>query len=194
MNNIKEIIRQASIAIADRNKERNIIAFISANDSISKQSILINMGLMFARADQKVIVVDTDFGNKSIQRTFNVSSGQGLAKFLEGDSKSLKNLIHNVPTQNLDIIVAGSAAADNKYLVDDPRFNMLMGKLATEYDKILISVAPISKTPVSSNILNVSSDAILIDNLKLTHKRTVYQLIKNLNKKNVDIIGYINVN
>jgi len=194
MNNIKEIIRQASIVIANQNKRRNIIAFISANDSISKQSILINMGLMFSRADQRVIVVDTDFGNKSIQRTFHVPSGQGLADFLEGDSKGFKNLIHNVPTQNLDIIVAGSATEDNKYLVDDPRFNMLLGKLVDEYDKILINVPPVSKIPVSSNILNVSSDAILIDNLKVTHKKTVYHLIKNLNKKDVHIVGYINVN
>ncbi|EIW14402.1 Tyrosine-protein kinase [Lactiplantibacillus pentosus KCA1] len=194
MNNIKKAIRQINAGLSKVDKPTSTLSFISIDDTIPQQTLLINMGLMYGQAGESVIIVDVDFDNERLANVFKLVSKIGLSDYLERGDVTSGQIINEIAGKKMSVITPGkSATSDADYLLDDPKFNTLMAELQSKYDHVLINTAPLSKVDSYSSLTQNTDGCILVTTQGITKKKALYQAYQNLREHGVKLLGYINV-
>ncbi|AVK62236.1 hypothetical protein C5Z25_10830 [Lactobacillus sp. CBA3605] len=194
MNSIKQAIRQINAGISRISGDKKTITFVSTSDNIAQQTLMVNMGLMYAYANEKVIIVDTDFDSDRMKDTFKIRSEFGLSNFLDSQISDFSKVIQNISGQSVDIIPSGSLLeSDTDYLIADPKFNALISYLAENYDRVLINTPNFKQIDSLDSLINTSDGFVLTISSGNTQKRVVYNILKALRKHNAKLFGYVEV-
>ncbi|MBP5810108.1 CpsD/CapB family tyrosine-protein kinase [Lactiplantibacillus argentoratensis] len=192
MNNIREAIRQINMSLAAEKNGAKMIAFTSANRTNSQQTIVANLAIMYARAGEKTLIINTDFGLDAFSQAFGIENEDGLSNFLNDSHFHVDDVIKQTEGQNLSVITSGSIdASETKFLIGDPRMNTLLSYAADKYDRILIN------TPVALNIKDYMKlyeavdGVIIVNDLEKTSKKHFANMVHGLRKQEINVLGYI---
>lgn len=192
MNDIKKAIRQINAGIASSDRSTKSITFLAQNNVMAQQTILMNMGIMYSHAGERVVILDTDFQNNSFSNTFGLEKMYGLSDYLGTSSLETKEIVSHVKNTSIDVITSGNSE-ETEYLIGDPRFDMLLNKLNTQYDRILINTPMFGQIDSIDNLAKVTDGFILLVNIGSTKKSELLDMMKILKNNRSKIIGYINV-
>ena len=163
------------LPIADKCKK---IAITSPVSGEGKSYISVNLSRTLAiNTGKKVVLIDMDMRvprvkkllNKKLMETSNFS---GLSEYL-ADIDSKPNII-KTDLENFDVILSGKETSNPIGLINSPKMNVLLDKLAEKYDYIIIDTPPI----------NIVTDALLmLDKVNgyVLSSRANYSNINNLN-------------
>ncbi|MCJ2385479.1 hypothetical protein ACL36S_05070 [Lactiplantibacillus plantarum] len=194
MNNIKKAIRQINAGLLKLNTPTHVLSFISIDETVPQQTLLVNMGFMYGQAGESVVIVDTDFENKRLANAFKLASKMGLSDYLEHGSIKSTQIINELTGKQMSVVTPGkSGVANTDYLLDDPRFNTLMTELRAEYDHVLINTPVLSDIESYSSLTQNTDGCILVTIKGVTKKRALYRAYQDLRKHGVKVLGYINV-
>lgn len=194
MNNIKKAIRQINAGLLKLNTPTHVLSFISIDETVPQQTLLVNMGFMYGQAGESVVIVDTDFENKRLANAFKLASKMGLSDYLEHGSIKSTQIINELTGKQMSVVTPGkSGVANTDYLLDDPRFNTLMTELRAEYDHVLINTPALSDIESYSSLTQNTDGCILVTIKGVTKKRALYRAYQDLRKHGVKVLGYINV-
>lgn len=194
MNDVKQVIRQVNSGLNHSMNGEKIITFINKKNESAQRTIVANSALMYARANQKTIIVDTDFSGEIFPETFHVNSTYGLSDYIDNHNITESSIINEVPGQNLSIVSSGTLAeAETKFLLGDPRFSRLLEVLATDFDRILINTTSNLVRENLTEIAKNSDGVILIFQPNTNSKKDVRSLIRDLEDFRGKILGYISV-
>jgi len=83
MNTIRETIRQINSNLSMLDKDAQLLAFVTPSGTNSQHVIIANLAIMYARAGEKTIIVDTDFSSDALPAVFGVKQGIGLSDYLD---------------------------------------------------------------------------------------------------------------
>ncbi|WP_338210106.1 tyrosine-protein kinase family protein [Lactiplantibacillus paraxiangfangensis] len=196
MNNVKEIketIRRINGSLAAIEDRKGIITFANLSGSLVQRTIVANLAIMYGRANMKVLIVDTDFKQNSFLEVFHINNSLGLSDYLNDSTIKTSEITNEVLNQNVAVISSGSLDLDDThYLLDDPRFELLIGKSSNNYDLILINTATVKKYDEFKNVCKRSDGIILVTEPKTTHKRALFSFFRQLMHDEVRVLGYIN--
>ena len=143
-----ESIRTAkvSIQLARGDAHSRSFLFTSATQGEGKTTLATNMGMAFAQAGERVVIIDADLRRPRIHKIFSEAiasfngEGKGLSSFLAGivDEEPV------VPTEvsNLFIIPAGPIPPNPVELLASKRFGKLMENLERQYERIIMDSPP----------------------------------------------------
>lgn len=194
MNNIKKSIRQIHAAMAALSGDDKVVTFVSTADSIAQQTIIANMAMMYEAAQERVLVLDIDFGNKRLQKAFKLKNEFGLSDYLDGGSSKMDNLVNSIPGKKIDVITPGTLKPENvKYLIGDPKFDVLMKQLTGKYDHVLINTPAFKKIDLLDSLIQVSDGMVMIEQAGSVNKRDIRNTIKLLRQHSAPLLGYINI-
>lgn len=176
------------------NTPTHVLSFISIDETVPQQTLLVNMGFMYGQAGESVVIVDTDFENKRLANAFKLASKMGLSDYLEHGSIKSTQIINELTGKQMSVVTPGkSGVANTDYLLDDPRFNTLMTELRAEYDHVLINTPVLSDIESYSSLTQNTDGCILVTIKGVTKKRALYRAYQDLRKHGVKVLGYINV-
>ncbi|MDN6704363.1 MAG: AAA family ATPase, partial [Lactiplantibacillus plantarum] len=186
MNGVKKAIRQINLSLG--NKQNKILAFTTSESIIAQRTIVANLGMMYARANKRTIILDTDFTTEIFLKTFNLSKGQGLSNYIDDNSVDLKEIIRKVSVPNLSVISSGTLSLDDtQYLIGDSRFCTLLERVSQDYDRVLINIMMSPDSVTLSRITESADGTIMIVNPKQTRKKKIYQMMRELCAAKVNI-------
>ena len=163
------------LPIADKCKK---IAITSPVSGEGKSYISVNLSRTLAiNTGKKVVLIDMDMRvprvkkllNKKLMETSNFS---GLSEYL-ADIDSKPNIL-KTDLENFDVILSGKETSNPIGLINSPKMNVLLDKLAEKYDYIIIDTPPV----------NIVTDALLmLDKVNgyVLSSRANYSNINNLN-------------
>ncbi|WP_047999268.1 AAA family ATPase [Lactiplantibacillus herbarum] len=195
MNNIKEVIRRLNMEITESNEQNRVFTFVTYNNSISKQTIIANLAIMYALSGESVLIIDTDFSKNVFVDAFKLKVTYGLSDYLNNWKISRDQIIKKVANQDISVLNSGEkASSDTKYLIGDPRFDSLLNSLKKNYNKILINT-PIMTDNSYTDVERVMklSDGVIVSIEKNTvKKRQMFKFINNLRNNEINLLGYIN--
>lgn len=118
-----------------------------------KTFISTNLGMSWALAGKKVLLVDLDIRRGSLSATVNRKL-PGVTNYLAGMEKNLDNLIvHTEHHENLDILPAGFSAPNPSEVLMQPALDELVDELRKRYDYIILDNVP----------ANVVADAMIVN-------------------------------
>jgi len=109
-----------------------------------KTFISINLAVVLALSNKKVLLIGADLRKPKIAEYLNIDSGDGLTLFLTNPQLKASDVIKPVLESNFDIVQSGIVPPNPAELLMNGRFEELIDYAKTKYDYVIIDTAPVS--------------------------------------------------
>lgn len=174
-----------------KNKDKVVLVTSSVKGE-GKTFISVNLALSIAKPGKKVLVIGSDIRNPQLQRYRpEMKNAPGLTEFLYGSVENVKDIIHPSGfNPNCDFIFSGIIPPNPVELFENGNYNVMMEKLAGEYDYIIIDSAPLM--PVTDTfIITKFADAVLYVVRSERTEKGFIEFAENVAKEKISNINFI---
>jgi capsular exopolysaccharide synthesis family protein len=120
------------------------ILFTSPLAKEGKSSTVSNLGITFAEAGKRVVIIDTDLRKPNQARIFGVKSDSrpGLSRYLSSHMETV-DIVKPTEIPNLHLIVSGPIPANPIELLTSDKMDKLVAYLKRSFDFVLFDTPPI---------------------------------------------------
>lgn len=192
-SNVAEAFRtlRTNIQFSGIDKKLKSLVITSTRPSEGKSTVIVNLAITMAKANQKVLLVDADLRKPTIKKYFDLPDGTGLTSILVEESAEL-DAIHRIQeVPSLDIITSGPIPPNPSELLSSTRMKRFVEQMKNRYDMVLIDAPPIGVVSDAAIISTIVDGTILV----CVQEETPIDLLKSskesLEKVNANIIGVV---
>ncbi|MDR7017293.1 polysaccharide biosynthesis tyrosine autokinase [Acinetobacter sp. 3657] len=133
---------RTAIHFALSNAKNNIIMIAGPSPEVGKSFISTNLATIFAQSNKKVLLIDADLRRGYLHKYFNLDVKPGLSEVLSSQAE-LGQVIHETEVAGLSMITRGKNPTNPSEILGSEQFKVLLEKLSSEYDHIIIDTPPI---------------------------------------------------
>ncbi len=187
-----EAFRTLRTTITFSQREIDCLAVTSAQPGDGKTTILANLGVAYARAGKRTLLIDADLRRPGLSRLLQVRGIDGLSQVLHAAAPVSELASQSVrPTllPRLDVLPCGSRPSDPVELLSSPRLAELLEWAAGQYEQVLIDCPPVMAASDAAIIGRRSDGMMLVLQPEKNHRRLVLRAVANLRTIKVPLIG-----
>ena len=190
LRNLRTTLHFAFLAV-----ESNIILITSPSPGVGKSFVSVNLAVVLAEAGKKVLLIDGDIRNGSLNKVLGVGRENGLTELLLS-SKSLwpallKEVLHRLPSVGVDFISTGMFSPNPSELLLHSRFGSLLECISKFYDYVLIDSAPILSVADAAIIGRHASEAFMVVKPGEHTSRELSESVRRLSYAGISLKGAI---
>ena len=135
-------------------KSAEVILITSAVEAEGKTSTAVNLALAFVEQGERVLIVDADLRRPGVSQLLRLPNDAGLSDVLAGQVAA-ESAIQQWGDDGLFVLASGSVPPNPSELLGSAGMRELLGRLETEFDKIVIDsppVLPVTDAVVASTL------------------------------------------
>ncbi len=182
---------RTSLQFARQELQLRCLLVTSPGAAEGKTATLANLGVVFAQAGERVVLVSCDLRRPRIGEFFGLDEQAGLTSFLL-DQRTLEETVLPVPGfERLSLLPAGSITSNPAELLDSARARDIFTRLRDHYDLVLIDSPPV--LPVTdAAILSRHADAtLMLAAAGQTRRSDLHRAVEKLDQVGATIIGTV---
>ncbi|MCI5224054.1 MAG: polysaccharide biosynthesis tyrosine autokinase, partial [Candidatus Electrothrix sp. AR4] len=183
---------QESKAMLDFHRQEgslDTLLVTSALQSEGKTVSVAALGMAFAHAGTKVLLVDADITTtQSLSKIFSVDKASGLSDFFIKNNDPA-GLIQKTTLDNLYLLPRGLTPADPAELLGSRKMKQLIHNMKGKFDLVIIDSPPVSVTLGVSLLGNFIDGTVFIIRSNSTSTSMARDAVDSLRKLKVNIIG-----
>jgi len=182
---------RTSLQFARQERQLSSLLVTSPGVSEGKTSTLANLGVVFAQAGERVLLVSCDLRRPRIGAFFGLDEQAGLTSVLL-DERTLEEAILPVPgIDRLSLLPAGPVPPNPAELLGSPRVLDIFTRLRDQYDLVLIDSPPV--LPVTdAAILSRQTDAtLMLAAAGQTRRADLHRAVEKLDQVGATILGTV---
>jgi len=165
--NVVEAFRnlKASISVAIPKKEDGSaisLLFTSNYPEEGKTTITVNLTLMFAISNVKVVLIDADIRKGRISKYFKEQPVPGLSDYLSGQATFEEILRPSKENENLYVIYQGTPSPRPYELLESRAMKELSERLKKEFNYIIYDTPPIKLVSDALALVPATDGALLV--------------------------------
>ena len=123
--------------------EARVIMFTSTMPSEGKSFVSRNFAVTLAMTHKKVVLLDMDLRKRTLSKTLDLTTKNGVSTWLSGKNHSIDELIQPSSVHDrFDMISAGIVPPNPSELLMSNRFPVLIEELKKQYDYIILDCVP----------------------------------------------------
>ena len=164
-----------------------IISIHSTYPAEGKSFTAVNLASILAMNNKKVLLIGADLRKPKLHNVFGFSNEHGLSTYLIGYD-TLEEVILPTPINNLSLVPSGPIPPNPAEILGKPEMKILIDKVRTIYDYIIIDNAPVSLVTDGMIISQLSDLNIFILRYGISHKHQIEMINQYASKK---IIGHL---
>lgn len=178
---------------------RSNIMFSNASKSVlitsekplsGKTTISSNIGVSYAQAGYKTLIVDGDMRKPSQHYVFNLSNSAGLSNLIINKA-SFEEAIKITEIDNLHVLTSGVVPPNPSELIGSKRFTEIFKALEKIYDFIIIDTPPINAVTDAQLFVQVAHNSILVIDVERNDKDEIKKAKDLLDAAGAKILGAI---
>jgi tyrosine-protein kinase Etk/Wzc len=154
-------------------KDDKVIMLTSSMSGEGKSFIAMNLAMVFALADKKVVLLEMDLRKPKIMTSLDLKFSKGFSHYAIG-AATLEEII--MPTNihpNLFVIPAGPIPPNPSELILHPRTQQMFETLKEQFDYIIVDTTP--NLVSDAQLLSAHANATLyVARLEYTHKEQLH--------------------
>lgn len=192
--NITESFRnlKATLSVSVPNREGGVtIMTTSALPEDGKTTVTVNLALMFALSNAKVILIDADIRKGRVAKYFKTPSKPGLSDYLSGQSV-LKDVIHHYKkNKNLSYITCGTRSPKPYELLESEEMKKFLDELKKQYDYIIIDTPPVLVISDALALAPSVDGVALVCRHQISYMSDISRALDSLKFVKANILGVI---
>lgn len=184
---------KATISVSVPRKEKGGISLFatSAYPEDGKTTVTVNLGVMFAMSDAKVVVVDADIRKGRVAKYFKHHSAPGLSEYLSGQASLEDVLVQSKINENLYYIPCGTHSPKPYELLEGNAMKELAEKLKEKFDYIIYDTPPILVVSDAIAIAPVVDGAVLVSRHLVSYVNDIAKSLQSLQMAKINVLGVI---
>ena len=174
----------------------------SASASEGKSTTLTNLGVTYARAGRRTVLVDLDLRRPSLHRHFQLPTQPGLTEVALGQYELDEALCHidvdvaedasfGAAEGCLDVLVAGSLPPDPGEFVGSGAVAAILGRLRAEYDYVLVDAPPALAASDALTLSTRVDGVLVVSNLTMARRPVIAELSEVLKAMPARLLGVV---
>lgn len=162
----------------------------SSGPGEGKSTTSANLAVVFAKAGQRVLLVDADMRKPTVHKTFQMENVEGLSTLLS-TTKDLMSLIQNSLVDNLSVLTSGPKPPNPSELLGSSRMNQLIEEMRKYFDIIIFDMPPIVTVTDAQIMASRTDGTVLVIREKVTNKDSVQKAKELLRLVNARVLGVV---
>jgi tyrosine-protein kinase Etk/Wzc len=162
----------------------------SAGPEEGKSTTIANLGVSFAQAGKKVLIVDTDMRKPTQHTIFELSNAEGLSSILAGDH-SFTQAVKATPQEGLHVLTCGPLPPNPAELLDSQRMTNLIEEMKNLYDLVLFDAPPIIAVTDASILASRLDGLILLLGVNKVTRKAARHALQLLGRAKVKVHGMV---
>lgn len=182
---------RTNIQYAMVDKTLQTLAITSSSASEGKSTSTINLAIVFANSNKKVLLVDADMRNPTIAKTFELINNRGLSTLLSNKTMTTEEVLQPTNLENLNILPSGPIPPNPSELLDSLQMKRLIEEWKNNYDLIIFDTPPILAVTDAQILASKVDGTILVAREKIAEKSALLKAKELLIIVKATIIGAI---
>ena len=167
------------------------LAVTSATIGEGKSTSVLNLGIQFARAGKKVLLIDADLRNPSLHRVLELNNEVGLTNLLTGDQARSVNIAKPTQIPDLFVIPSGPMSPNPAELLAGSKMADLLALASEKFDQVLVDSPPVMGLADALILGNLCDGMLLSIDMGRTRRDYVRAACKRLRGARVRLVGVI---
>ena len=181
---------RTNIALSQVDKPIRTLLVTSCIPREGKSTTVANLGVTFALAQQKVLIIDADLRRPILHRLFGIPNSQGLTHMLS-DAVEYDQVFTPTKIANLWIVTCGIIPPNPSELLGSQKMKVFLERVQEQFDLILLDSPPISSL-ADASVLGSIVDGVLFIVKANTASRDIIEKAKDqLETVGANIIGVV---
>ena len=183
---------KAALSVSVPKKDGGVaIMTTSAYPEDGKTTVTVNLALMFALSDAKVILIDADIRKGRVAKYFKRKSTPGLSDCLSGQN-TLDEVIHQSHVnENLSYITCGTHSPKPYELLESNEMKELLAELRTRYDYVIIDTPPVLLISDALAITPITDGTVLVCRHNVSYVSDVTRALNTLQFAKANVLGIV---
>jgi len=181
---------RTNIQFSAVDKKIQSLVVTSAEPSEGKSTVSSNLAVVWAKQNEKVLLIDADLRRPTAHRTFNLLNAAGLSSYLSNNAV-YEEIIQETEVPNLSVISSGPIPPNPAELLNSRHINTLIERLEDEYDIIIFDAPPINTVTDAQLLASKADGVILVVPQGIAEKGSVTHAVEQLNKVHAKVLGTV---
>ena len=180
---------RTNITMRDFDHKIKVINVVSSRFQEGKSTTIVNLGVVYAQLNKKVLIIDMDLRIPTIHKKLKIRNKVGLTNLVTNQAS--KNDVIIKYATNLDIITSGSKIPFALEFVQSQALRTFIDSLKNEYDIILIDCPPIGVVSDGTIISSFCDGTLLVVAHNHNEKRDLMRVKAHIDEMNVNLLGVV---
>jgi polysaccharide biosynthesis transport protein len=188
-----ESYRSLRTSLQFARQERQVRSMIVTSPGVSegKTSTLANLGVVFAQAGERVVLVSCDLRRPRIGEFFGLDERVGLTSVLLGE-RTLEEALLPVPGfERLSLLPAGPVPADAAELLNKADARDIFTRLKDHFDLVLIDTPPVLPVTDAAILSQYADATLLLVAAGQTRRSDLHRAVEKLDQVGTTILGIV---
>jgi capsular exopolysaccharide synthesis family protein len=155
-----------------------------------KSTTVANLGVTFAMAQQKVLIIDADLRRPILHRLFGIPNTQGLTHTLS-DTVEFDQVFNPTRIANLWIVTCGIIPPNPSELLGSQKMKVFLDRAKQGFDMILLDSPPISSLADASVLGAIVDGVLFIVKVNMANRDLIEKAREQLETVGANIIGVV---
>lgn len=152
---------RTNIQLANLDNPPKFLVITSAVPLEGKSTTAINLAVVLAKKEGKVLLVDADLRKPTIHKILHLDNSSGLADLIVNNSELAASVKQSKDIDNLWILTSGSVPSNPSELLGSSRMKTLVEQMKKEYEYVILDTPPLISVSDSA-ILASQADGIIM--------------------------------
>lgn len=179
-----------TVMLSDFDRRLRSVMVTSASPFEGKSTVASNFAIAHAKKGHKTLLIDGDLRRPSVQRVLEIDADRGLADFLAAEAPWGEVLVQKPGVPNLDILLAGSAAARTPELIG-PRLLKLIEEAEKSYELVVLDSPPVQGFPEPLRMATAVDGVIVVALAGRTSRKALGSTVSILTRLRAHVIGLV---
>jgi len=180
-----------TIRFSEVGKSLKTLLVTSSGIGEGKSTCASGLALAFAKAGERVLLLDAHFQRPSLASIWSVEQSKGLSELFFNPELSLAKCTKAANIANLDVCVSGSKTVDLSQLTAGKRMQEILNEAATNYDVVILD-GPSFVEEINAKVLIYQVDGtLLVVREEETQQKELQRTIEDFQKRKVELLGII---
>jgi capsular exopolysaccharide synthesis family protein len=182
---------RTSLQFARQGQQLRSVLVTSPGAGEGKTSILANLGVVFAQAGERVVLVSSDLRRPMIAEFFGQSEEVGLTSALL-DQRTLMQAVLPVPGfDGLSLLPAGPLPSNPTEMLSSTNAENMFAQLRDHFDLVLIDSPPVLPVTDASILSRYADATLMLVAAGQTRRADLHRAAERLNQVGGTILGIV---
>jgi len=155
-----------------------------------KTTTAVNLALVLAQSDKRVVLVDCDLRKPRLHKIFNLRNKHGVSTYLAGRNVG-EDLLSRGPLPNLAVVTSGPIPPNPSELLSAERMKTLLENLRTQFDIIICDSPPLLSVTDARLLSRLFDGTIMVAQGARTTYEVVRRSLKMLQGRDCHVLGLV---